>query len=753
MRRAVWLTPIGGLALAVAWWQWRIEGSITDERIGYINYDLYSYYFPTVSFAFDELRRGRLPLWNPYQLAGEPFFANQQHGLLYPLNALFLILPAAAAFKWTAVVHFGLALGFAAFLGRTVGLSPGASALAAVAFTFGYVKGLLYSRTCLNAVVWLPIALAFALQIFRNPRRFAPVALLAAVCAVQYVGGYPMYSLFTGYALVFFAFWQSLELSARGEWRQITGANAALLGALLMATCVSAVQLLPMLEMTALSPRRLGGLMLVGERAFTTGGMAHYATLALPVPFPNARYLGAAVVVLAPFCLLHRRLRWLGAGFLILAVLSVVLASGPHTILYEVYSRLPTSNWFRFPGEFICLTGLGLAFAAGIGADALASHAPRKRRVVVAGIAVAAMVLAFFIRLYLPPAPFAWAGRRTSAILIAVAAPLILLTVAPRRWGWTVVIGALWLDLSLAFANPFIIPDTAADRFEPPPALVELLRSRQGLQRVYLHGPAFGPPFAKWGMSHRWFHVADHESLLPSRYAEYAAWMQGDRAPSRAIPPQGRILLDPHRKRSALVDLLGVRLVIGFPALPFANPAEAASYPLIHASPGVRVHENPRALPRAFVVGRSEMVPAGDVLARLSSPGFDPLQTALVEQPEAVVSGGGSRAAEILEYGPTRVAVRTSGEHPGLLVLTDQCYPGWLATVNGDPSPIFCADYIFRGVRVGKGEQVVVFEYSPTSLRVGMVISCLTVVAVVLSWALAIRSRAGRSRSAALAPG
>jgi uncharacterized membrane protein YfhO len=100
--------------------------------------------------------------------------------------------------------------------------------------------------------------------------------------------------------------------------------------------------------------------------------------------------------------------------------------------------------------------------------------------------------------------------------------------------------------------------------------------------------------------------------------------------------------------------------------------------------------------------------------------------------------------ASIEEYGDERVVIRTEDERPSLMVLTDVHYPGWKATVDGEPADIERVDYLLRGVMVPAGAHTVEFTYEPVSWRIAWIVSLLGLLAVGAAGVVGWRRRGAR---------
>ena len=67
-----------------------------------------------------------------------------------------------------------------------------------------------------------------------------------------------------------------------------------------------------------------------------------------------------------------------------------------------------------------------------------------------------------------------------------------------------------------------------------------------------------------------------------------------------------------------------------------------------------------------------------------------------------------------------------------MLVLSENHYPGWQAEVDGRAVETRRVNYNLRGVELPAGEHTVTFVYRPKSASVGLLVSLLTLAALLL---------------------
>ncbi len=164
---------------------------------------------------------------------------------------------------------------------------------------------------------------------------------------------------------------------------------------------------------------------------------------------------------------------------------------------------------------------------------------------------------------------------------------------------------------------------------------------------------------------------------------------------------------------------------------------------------GLAVYANLQALPRAWLTHRVQVAP--DAAARpaiLADPAFDAAGTALLNAPlpaadvlPATPPPTSTDQVSITTYAPEQVTIRTDSPAAGVLVLADQAFPGWEATVDGQAAPIVTADHALRGVYLPAGAHTVVFTYRPGSFVLGAGLSAAGLLVLAGMWAAPRRRR------------
>jgi hypothetical protein len=363
---------LGLLALVVAF----NPGLVFFGRV-LAGYDTFVYFYPLREYLGEALWEKRLPLWNPYLFAGTPFLANPQTAIFYPGSWLFALGEAPYAYALNFLGHIALAaIGLYAFARASLGLGRLASMLGGAGFAFsGFMNGQAGHINQFSVAAWLPSVALFLDLSLRGPGlslrslRPWPFAALVAGLTLQIAAGHPQEVYMTVAALGLLVLWRCLPAGLLALVR-----GGLILGlAIGLAAGISAVQLLPTLELSGLSIR--GGGLSYQDASF---GALPWPLL-LPSLFPGYwahlptteffGHTGTICFALAWLGLLAGRGRAAILGALYVA-LGLLLAVGDATFLYQLlFDWAPGFASFRVPARWLFVSTFGLALLAATGAD------------------------------------------------------------------------------------------------------------------------------------------------------------------------------------------------------------------------------------------------------------------------------------------------------------------------------------------------------------------------------------------------
>ncbi len=148
--------------------------------------------------------------------------------------------------------------------------------------------------------------------------------------------------------------------------------------------------------------------------------------------------------------------------------------------------------------------------------------------------------------------------------------------------------------------------------------------------------------------------------------------------------------------------------------------------------------KNPSACGNAWFVDEIKMVAsANEEIDALSN--FDANRTAIIHNEFAGQVGNfqpqKSGVIELVSYAPNRIEYSSNSTKDQLAVFSEVWYgpdKGWKASIDGKPVDHLRANYILRALKVPSGKHSIVFEFAPSSYRIGSIISLICSLIVVL---------------------
>jgi len=101
-------------------------------------------------------------------------------------------------------------------------------------------------------------------------------------------------------------------------------------------------------------------------------------------------------------------------------------------------------------------------------------------------------------------------------------------------------------------------------------------------------------------------------------------------------------------------------------------------------------------------------------------------ESVVLDQPVSLGACADQGDAKIDLYKNQQVDLRVQTKCPGVLVLSDNWFPGWNATLDGKSVPILEADGALRAIAVPRGVHRIEMRYSPASIGWGGAVSLMT---------------------------
>ena len=771
VRVAAWLPPVIFAVITVALFRAFV---FTDEMLyggdtlslGYAARSLYAEALSTL---------GRVPGWAPHLLGGTPFIEALSGGdSLYPPSVLLLMLaPPHRALGWKLVLHIFLAGIFFYSWVRAVGGSRAAGLLGGVAYMLApFLVGFIHpghdGKIFVTALA--PLMFWMTERHFRDPGwvSFSGVGLVVA--SIIYTTHFQMaYFLFGGVGM--YAIFRSIQLGRgvdeagfgsrprAGALRLILFLTASVTGA-----AGAAWQLLPAAEYVTEYSRRTqmtsAATGQVGRDWSSSFSMnpEEVASLVVPefagnlagggIPWAtgtywgrngfkdNHEYAGLIVLLLAAVSFLggpRRQLRLFLTG---LGGLAVLFSLGANTPIWGLfYQFVPGISLFRAPGMASFLFGFAVITLSALGLDRLitvvsSGNAAELKRiqkllaVSTAAIAVVGFLLVtgIFTEMW-TTLVYPDIGERQRQVLgshlpnvVRGCAIVMLLSAALTVIVW----GLRNQRISLPAGVGLIVALAGVDAFRVDQPFVQTMDfyewSRADANiRTLLERETDGEPYRLWSLArndqdvsaamHGIELAAGHHPNDLSRYRELIGMEGSGSAMNLGNPNVRRILnvkyiLWPDLERGAAPD---------GPIVSQTQLADGRVFQTLFSDIG---------LPRARLVGSAVVKSDTEAVPYIMSAEHDPeIEVVLAANPGGILDGGvPTGSVEWSLRQPDQLELSVMSDRAAFLVISDNWFPAWRATVDDEHVDVLRANHTLRAIRVPEGRSTVRMWYESFSL-------------------------------------
>ncbi len=745
--------------------------------------DLSWIHYPRHIFAAEEWLAGRVPLWDPYQHNGLPFLAETQVGTLYLFSGLFLsTLAPTLELSLFILIHFTLAAIFTFILARSLGLSLAAATVSALSFGYGgFLMAQVANLNIMTGATWLPLILYGVIQ--ATKRRTWLAAMLAGVpLAMQVFTAQPQIVFYTLVTVLGYGLYRVLIDFFSGRSPHKTNISYAahtlllLIVAVVTSLLLAAPQLLPTFELQQLSVRSAErGLGFLTQNSFAP---ALWLNLIIPNAFGNNVvgfkigdpfqedfiYIGFLPLLLTLFSFEQRNKRDVPFFFLLL-IGGVLLAMGRYTPLYQyIIQYLPGFSLFRIPSRWLMVVNLALAILAGFGLETLRHRGVSKAKLIEVLIISLFLIIGIGLVWFFGAELHSWShnslANLNSKLLTAflkhsfdtnsvyqdrlVMSKFIGLTIPAFLLLANIIIAVVLFTL---YATQKVTANTFS-------VLVIIFLS---IDLIATGGTVINPVKpASW-----WHQLSGGAQYVLDNVAEARVFPLGMGSEQATVTHLGQYFPSVYRVRSAgghgsslmlnrtnlflkrahpalAIQALGVRYLLTEGQM---GADTAATFPIAYNDETGYVYENQTPLPRVSVVHDViQTESAEETLNYFENGIIDPHQTVVLETKDAglprISSPTNVSTATTINETPQTIEIAVDAGADGYLVLLDTYYPGWIAIVDGQTTPIYRANYVSRAIFMPAGQHVAVFEYRPLSFRIGVwfalfTLATLTVIAVI----------------------
>jgi hypothetical protein len=763
-----WLLLLQGIILLLFWKAVTLQGIFYSGDIRLVD-------MPFRWYTAHALKQGISLYWNPLILCGYPYASDFLAGVFYPFTYLFFcFLPPHAAINYFIIFHYMLC-GLGMFLyARTLGISSLASFCSALLFTFcGFNLGHFGHINILCVVVYLPFILLF-LELDLQHEKWIYCVIAGFIIGMNFLTGHSQMVIFISMLVCLYYLFSPATIKNSQTVLKLRTRLWRILLFAMVGIGFASPMIFPMRDIMSRS-WRANGLPLENLVQMSVPPI-HQIRLLLPFvlgrPYDmknvdlnfveTCGYIGIFSLWIILYASLFYKKSRHQIFFLWIGLVGLIFTFGKYIPFFGLARYIPILNYTRSPGRLYLYFDFSLAILTGFSLDRILTNGIsisdtafyKGFREILGLLSLIIIIFGIFFFLnYNSRSSFLFTDPRIADNFLRC----ILLGVS-TGWIWLWMKGKLTSGQFRGVAVVLIVVDMFSfgqvlnldankayplDVFYHKPDTLQVLQNDTSTYRIYSYysesweSPHYIPIdretlHCNIGL---YYGVSSFQNYNVSGTWRFLQIMGPVEEPWVTMSKQARA--EELRKRIPVLAMTNVKYILT------ADNLDIPELKLIYDKK-VRIYEISSVLPRAYFV--TQWVNAqnqNEAVKLFLDPQFDPRKYAITENYSgpAPINSPNENNTKITfqEYSPTKVLINCETHSPGLFILADYNYPGWKAKLDGQATPIYRANFLFRGIYLTPGSHTIEFQYYPVTYEIGYTIAAITLLVILVGIFIAVR--------------
>ena len=684
--------------------------------------DLVHFNLPIRMVYANSIKNFSLPLWEAKMGQGFPLFDEGQVGVLYPPNIiLFTLLPFWLAFNLSYIITFLISAFGTYLLARSFKISKAGSTLAALTFAFSPMMVLQIHHCNFIQTLSLFPWILYLINDFFETRKYRSLLLLSLVIAMQVFTGFQQittYSLTA--AVIFFIFKQSFSANKQTKTDYGFASKSKIFLVfvffVLLGLAISSVQIAASFRLTQEAkrtailtpqkiltefPYKLSNVLTVFNPYLQgnprEGTYPVFQTGRWGIFWENTTYFGLVqLVLILTLCvsIAIKSKKEKGKNLIVFLIafglLGIVLSLGKAAPLHPVF-LFPPFSFFRIPSRFLMFTFISASILAGLSLDKI----PLKKSMLIRSILIFGLVALATVDIFR-----VWFNYHLIESKDEVLKPSIFTEKIDKNTRlFSTGIEREWTDI-------FVKVGWQKDNY----AYYNFLKNSLAENSNILSDVSQQKAYA---------------GMKPRRSEIVTSFIDGSfvkKDGSLTISTIGEKLLDVNN--------------VGY--LTTTKPLDSSHWELVDRvnfkDHSLYLYKNPKEASRVYIATDYQIATTiGEFRGILEKKDADILKKVVLEEYVDLLNSDQEirGEVEIALSDNTRVELQAKLNQKSLVVLSDSYYPGWKAYIDGQETEILPANINSRAVIVPAGNHKIEYVYTPTNIKIGLLVSFLSLVLVI----------------------